>query len=102
VDEFLFDVRLTDEGEFEIDFIGEKLDSALDEAYPILTVAKERIAESRGEITAEEAKAIIAEAVAKERARLKSAVSPNAHKTEGTYRRMMKRTYGIPVKGAAQ
>src|SRR5258708_35962768 len=74
VDEFLLDVRLTDEGDFEIDFIGARLDSALDEAYPILTAAKRRIAESGGGITAEEAKGIIAEAVAKERGSLKSEV----------------------------
>jgi hypothetical protein len=99
VDEFLLDVQITDEGEFEIDFIGERLTSALDRAYPILTAAKARIAESGSGLTAEEAKRIITEAVASERVRLENAVSPNADKTESTYRRMMKRTYGIPTRG---
>jgi hypothetical protein len=98
VDEFLLDLRLTDEGEFEIDFIGEALDEALDKAYPILAAAKSRIADAGDGISAEKAKAIIAEAVANERVRLEDAASPNAHKTANTYRRMMKRTYGIPEK----
>lgn len=102
VDEFLLDVRLTDEGEFEIDSFGERLYEALDKAYPILTAARRRIEESGDAITAEEAQGIIAGAVAQERARLKNAVSPNARKTEGTYRRMMKRTYGIPAEGDTQ
>jgi hypothetical protein len=98
VDEFLLNVRLTDEGEFEINYIGEALDEELDRAYPILTTAKRRIAESGDDLTPEKAKSIIAEAVANERARLESAASPNKQRTDRVYRRMMQRTYGIPEK----
>src|SRR5258705_11973441 len=85
INEFLLGLALTDEGEFEIDFIGEALSEQLNKTYPILAEARIQIAESGDRISSDQAKRILAEAVAKERARLEKATSPNADRTASTY-----------------